>query len=923
MKTYFTLTKHSCFFILLIFIATINSNAQYGKTLYVDQFDIILGDQAAEDDLLNYAISNGYDYISLYRLSHILNSSLNGVYPFNQVNRAIELKNFLIKAHNSTYNLKVIAIDGLNFSDVLNYEKTYTNANEQFDGYNLEDEFWNAGNIHSAWNDYETRLSTISTHAHSKGKIIETYIGRILLYPRSNPGPNQYTLDDVITGLVTLSDRILVDVYVNDPSNQEAYNFFKERFFEFEYWCQNNSSTVDLYPIFSYKCNKMAGWFQSNSIDDAFVAIDDDVNTYSMSDYSTFIQNTYSVSSSYVGLARNRNAALFSYSYALHGNLCQSGKDDPVNLCRNFTDCDTRMIIGSGKNIINSLHSASKFTFELNFNMNNSDFGCYDPSNLSLPGLYNNFLSCTDFRFGITTVGSNTKFFFQSGTVSSGQYYYSNTISVSQNVCYHFAVIYSGSIITFYLNGEDVGSINNVSSIIPYISASTYPLYIGYDEGWSMKSGGYKIDEFRIWNIADFPYIGIVSNMKLPLNGYEPGLIAYWNMDELDGQVILDITQHGFHIQSGTSYFNSQNDAIVAHSCYEYNYNFAKYFDDAQIITANTLTTSGSYDDLTVEFWMSNRGAPGTIINYSSSSALGFQVIINSNYEVQLNIGTSGSYNMVSNTVFSLNDCRHIAITIDANGSIALCSLYVNGVLDAVSSVSYANPTSLPLISSGNLVFGADYISNSYTNYYRGLLDEVRIWKFIRSSQDISTNYSTFIYGNVSNFIGYWRFDEKYNFHQTNPNQYLEDRSSNVNTAYRGTNSNVETADVYDIVSCSNVPSFIPDKNNRKPYDFLNNYVTESENKKIITEVKKLLMGEKVIIYPNPFKNEIFISSEFLASIEQIKLYDLLGKEVSVSIKNDGNMSNLKVNEPLISGIYFLTIQYNKGNTYFFKIQHL
>lgn len=109
---------------------------------------------------------------------------------------------------------------------------------------------------------------------------------------------------------------------------------------------------------------------------------------------------------------------------------------------------------------------------------------------------------------------------------------------------YHVAVVQnniSGSV-TLYLNGAVDGS-GNISGSAPAASAN---VYIGAREFSGMPSEGLvgSIYDLRIWNrVRSMEEINASRFNRL--TGQEPGLVAYWKMNEGEGSTLLDATGAG------------------------------------------------------------------------------------------------------------------------------------------------------------------------------------------------------------------------------------------------------------------------------------------------------------------------------------------------------------------------------------------
>ncbi len=94
--------------------------------------------------------------------------------------------------------------------------------------------------------------------------------------------------------------------------------------------------------------------------------------------------------------------------------------------------------------------------------------------------------------------------------------------------------------VKFYINGNAIQSTVLGSNPLEggLVNNETNNLYIGNEANNSSGING-KIDEVRIWNFAR-PSAEILSTLKNKLAGTEPGLIAYWNMNEGSGTELID-----------------------------------------------------------------------------------------------------------------------------------------------------------------------------------------------------------------------------------------------------------------------------------------------------------------------------------------------------------------------------------------------
>ncbi len=95
---------------------------------------------------------------------------------------------------------------------------------------------------------------------------------------------------------------------------------------------------------------------------------------------------------------------------------------------------------------------------------------------------------------------------------------------------YHVALTYdqATTVILLYIDGGKVASDNAPANLY-----DASDLRIGMDVDFGANTGFFpgQIDEVRVWNVARTP-IEIQSNLTATLTGNEPGLIAYYKMDD-------------------------------------------------------------------------------------------------------------------------------------------------------------------------------------------------------------------------------------------------------------------------------------------------------------------------------------------------------------------------------------------------------
>ncbi len=131
-----------------------------------------------------------------------------------------------------------------------------------------------------------------------------------------------------------------------------------------------------------------------------------------------------------------------------------------------------------------------------------------------------------------------------------------------------------------------------------------------------------------------------------------------------------------------------------------------------------------------------------------------------SNYGYMLRCGAGGKLNFAigdgswheittANSVLSLNTWQHVAGTYDGNKM----RLYLNGV--AIDSLSYTG--SIAKTPSNNLYIGAHL---TYSRYYQGAIDEVKIWSICKSESEILNAKDDELCNPQNGLRAYYKFNQ-------------------------------------------------------------------------------------------------------------------------------------------------------------------
>ena len=183
-------------------------------------------------------------------------------------------------------------------------------------------------------------------------------------------------------------------------------------------------------------------------------------------------------------------------------------------------------------------------------------------------------------------------------------------------------------------------------------------------------------------------------------------------------------------------------------------------------------------DNFTIEFWVKTTQTPATGTQWYNGSLIidGEVSGVTNDFGIGLN-GTklafgigNPDYSIISNAVINDGTWKHVAVTrTKSSGAI---SIYINGVLDISGTSTNVNsltaPTTLKIGGPQNI-----------GSFFSGSLDDIRIWNYVRTAQQISGSMNNEMLGSETGLVAY------YNFNQGIPNV----SNAGVTTLYNETSS--------------------------------------------------------------------------------------------------------------------------------------
>lgn len=192
-------------------------------------------------------------------------------------------------------------------------------------------------------------------------------------------------------------------------------------------------------------------------------------------------------------------------------------------------------------------------------------------------------------------------------------------------------------------------------------------------------------------------------------------------------------------------------DAIVTPSA-----NNALSFDgiNDRVPTIFSLPTTSAFS---VEAWIYPEKTVYSRIlsSFSGSGALANHQFILDTYDAAANNGRSLRM-AVGNTIYSvsnvltLNAWNHVAAVFN----FGVVSLYVDGVL--VGTSTQGTTTTLLGNTSSQLAFGEDYNGGTASEYFKGKMNEIRVWNKALTTVDVIGNMNECMKGTETNLLAYY-----------------------------------------------------------------------------------------------------------------------------------------------------------------------
>jgi len=327
----------------------------------------------------------------------------------------------------------------------------------------------------------------------------------------------------------------------------------------------------------------------------------------------------------------------------------------------------------------------------------------------------------------------------------------SSTSRISPGVFYHLAFTFDKNLPSnqakIYINGKLDTSAGRTSPLF----SNTLPLHISKPSEYYIGYWHGIIDEVRIYNRA-------LSEEEIRFHYSRGGPVGYWKFDEGSGNIAYDSSGNGNHgtLVNGPTWTSGKFGSALS-------------FDGVDDYVEVPDSPSLKPEVLTVELWVNIPKYPTTWSNnkmirkaLGSSPYTGFWLDIRPDTH-QFRFAASSittHYSVTARTVPELNKWYHVAGVFDGSK----LYIYVNGALDAAPVSGEYDPYDIDL-----------WIGRFGSAYFNGLIDEVRIYNYALTPDEIRLLYNA---GYAARFgpqtdcskdpgscmdyglVGYWSFDE-------------------------------------------------------------------------------------------------------------------------------------------------------------------
>ena len=261
-----------------------------------------------------------------------------------------------------------------------------------------------------------------------------------------------------------------------------------------------------------------------------------------------------------------------------------------------------------------------------------------------------------------------------------------------------------------------------------------------------------RLDEVRLWNKAPTPQ-WIRQHYQQTLVG-GVGLVGVWRFNEGGGDTVANsvassLFPAGKLIGAGDL---SRVDGILLSPEDASARQYALYFNGTNTFARIDNAPDLQLKDLTIEAWVKPE-APGTLRTILMKGDIGYGLFLDVDDKLRFSSGLDPSEALQSDGVVSTDgQWHHVAVVVDSIANTT--AFYIDGRW--VRTVQAARVQN----NSGPLILGKFGLSVNGA-YFKGSLDEVRLWNVARSAAQIASLASSPLpRDRETGLVAYYNFDE-------------------------------------------------------------------------------------------------------------------------------------------------------------------
>ncbi len=305
-----------------------------------------------------------------------------------------------------------------------------------------------------------------------------------------------------------------------------------------------------------------------------------------------------------------------------------------------------------------------------------------------------------------------------------------------------------GGMKAIYLNGVlDVAH----SGITGTLSQNNLPVLFGAEPLTAGQGSHFQgiLDEVRLWTSARLGE-RILDNYTRRLTGIEPQLAGVWSFNEGSGGTVFDgragSTTHGTLAPGMTTWNRVDGQALGEPSTAQYALSFNGVDEYVEVPDNPALTFTGK---ATFEAWVNPTGTGWRTILSKGATAYGLAV--DDQNRLRFYIDGVSAHALASDTRLANDVWQHVAVVV--NNAPAGTRFYINGKLAGAST------TAVLANQAGPLWLGRRS-ATAPGDYFRGQMDEVRLWNVARSDGEIDFLAFRSPPGQTLGLRAYWGFNE-------------------------------------------------------------------------------------------------------------------------------------------------------------------